>query len=183
MAFFLIPMETVSRDGENVRQEKYIPALGVSRQIVPIGDTAICWADCTAAQATAIAANADVLLVPPLDNTISNVTAVRNQIEAMNIPAQWVTAGMTYRTVMRVVVGMAQLIQAVRGRGVTVTLAGNLNMTLSQLSVATRNAIAASCDALSIDRTGIIGSTTLREALRMFGQQFATGRGVRLGDL
>jgi len=111
MSVFIIPIETVVRSsGQAVRQEKYVPALGVDRAIVDIADTAICWADCTPAQESSVAANADVVLIPPLDSTITAgaLATVKSKIEALDIPGQWVTAGMSYRTVLRVVIGMAQ---------------------------------------------------------------------------
>jgi hypothetical protein len=136
MSYFIIPIEVVARSGASdpVRQEKYVPALGVQRQIVDHGETAIVWADCTPAQEAAIAANADVLLVPPLDNLIGAgaLVAVRAAIEALDIPAQWVQAGMTYRTALRVIVGMAQLLQRVGGiLGQPVVIPGNLDRTFS----------------------------------------------------
>lgn len=183
MSFFLIPIEVVTRPGgKQVRQEKYVPALGVDRAIVDFGDTAIVWANCDPAQEASVAANADVTLIPPLDNNVA-VNATKAALENLNVPAQWVTAGMTYRTVLRVTIGMAQLIQRASAiLGTPLSIPGNLDKTISQFSVAIRNAVARACDELVIDRTDIVGSTTLREALRDFGQQFAQ-RGVTLGDL
>lgn len=181
MSFFLVPIEGTGARGD-ARRPKYIPALGVAWTMVDFGDSAIVWAAASAAQETSVSANADATVIPPLDNAVA-VNATKNALETLNMPAQWVTAGMTYRTVLRVTIGMAQLIQRVTGLGVTVMLAGNLDKTMAQLSAAVRNAIAQACDELGIDRTGIVGSTTLREALRIFGQQFAQGRTVSLGDL
>lgn len=145
-------------------------------------DTCIAWADTTPAQEATIAANADARLIPPLDNTVA-VNATKQALEDLSMPAQWVTAGMTYRTVLRVTVGMAQLLQRVRGiLGTGVSPTGHLDDTIGSFSLAIRNALAQACDELGVDRTNITGTTTLREALRDFGQQFVA-RGVTLGDL
>lgn len=181
MSFFLVPIQGTGARGDP-RRPKYIPALGVAWSMADFGDSAIVWAAASGAQETTIAANSDATVIPPLDNTVA-VNATKNALEALNMPAQWVTAGMTYRTVLRITIGMAQLIQRVQGLGVTVVLAGNLDKTMAQLSATVRNAIATACDQLGIDRTNIIATTTLRAALQDFGQQFSTGRTVSLGDL
>ncbi len=184
MTFFVIPIETVTRpNGLVVRQEKYIPALGVDRQMVDFGANGIVWANTTPAQDTTLGANADVIVIPPLDNTIALV-ATQNALETLNIPAQWLTAGMTYRTVLRVVVGMAAFyIRAVDNFGAVLPLAGNLDKTLSQLSAAVRSALASASDSLGLDRSQITTATTVREALRIIGQQFATNGSAILHDL
>lgn len=182
MSFFLVPI-IGSGTRLDPRRPKYIAALGVDWSMADFIDSAIVWATTTPAQETTVAANADARLIPPLDNAV-NVAATQQALEDLNMPAQWVTAGMTYRAVLRVTVGMAQLLQrasAILGSQIRPT--GNLDRTLGSLPVATRNAIAQACDELGIDRTGMVGSTTVREALRDFGQQFAQGRTIALGDL
>ncbi len=184
MTYFVLPIETVTRpNGLVVRQEKYIPALGVDRSLVDFGANAIVWANTTPAQDATLGGHVDVIVVPPLDNTIA-LTATQNALESLNIPAQWLTAGMTYRTVLRVVIGMAAFyIKAVDQFGAALPLAGNLDKTLSQLSAAVRTALANSSDALGLDRSSITGATTVREALRIIGQQFASNASLFLHDL
>lgn len=190
MSFFIVPMESFihPKYGSGVRP-KYVTELGVSWAVcrfgVQIGDPAIAWVDATAEQEASVGAHADAVVVPPLDNSIGagSINAVRNQIENLNLPAQWVQVGMTYRTVIRVLVGTAQLMQRMRGLGQPTKLAGNLDRTIASLPAAVRQALAQACDEFGIDRSNIVGSTLLREALRDFGQQFVAGRGVVLGDL
>ena len=190
MSFFITPMESFihPKYGAGVRP-KYVTELGVAWAVcrfgIQVGDPSISWANATPEQEASVGANADAVVVPVLDNTIGTgaLTPVRNQIEAMSLPAQWVQTGMTYRTVLRVLVGMAQLMQRMRGLGQPVRLPGNLDRTIGSLSLAIRQALATAADQLGIDRTEITSSTTLREALRNAGQQFASGHGVALGDL
>lgn len=161
---------------------KYIPALGVTWLWVatPL-EWGVVWATASPAQETAVGANADAIVVPPLDNLIALV-ATQNALESLNVPAQWLTAGMTYRTVLRVIVGMAAFAQRCEGLGQRLALAGNLDKTVGSLSVAVRNNLSAAADSLGLDRTSITGTTTVREVLRILGQQFAQGS-ITLGDL
>jgi len=185
MSFFIVPLTGTGTRVDPI-VPKYIPALGVDWAKVDFGASCIVWANASPAQESTVGANSDAVVVPPLDNTITSgaVATVRSTIEALNIPANWVTAGMSYRSVLRVLVGMAQLIQRVSGiLGSTPVIAGHLNDTISSFSVAVRNAIAQACDDLGINRTNITGSTTLRAALLDFGQQFIAGRTITLGDL
>lgn len=185
MSFYLVPIA-----GSGARQDpmvpKYVPALGVGWAMIQFGATAIVWADATAAMDASVGANADAIVVPPPDNTIGAgaLTAVQNEVETLNLPAQWVTVGMTYRSVLRVLAGMAQLIQRTSGiLGFTPVIAGNLNKTISQFPANVQSALASAVDSLGLDRSQIIGSTTLRAALLNIGQQFIAGTAIALGDL
>jgi hypothetical protein len=182
MTFFVIPLITEVVRGESKRWEKYVPALGVDRSVCDIGDTGIVCAVTTPAQDAAIAANADVIQIPPLDNTVA-VTATRNALEGLDIPGDWIQAGMTYRQVLRVIIGMAQFIQLSESLGAKVVLKGNLDLTMAQIPIAQRNALSAAADQLGIDRSAVTGSTTVRQALHLLGSQFANSKTIRMGSL
>ena len=186
MSFFLVPIIGTGTHSDPLRP-KYVADMGIPNvSFVRFGASAITYANATPADEATIGANADAVVVPPLDNTIGSgaLSAVQAEIEALNMPAGWVSVGMTYRSVLRVLVGMAQLIQRVTGiLGSAPVIAGHLNDTIGSFSVAIRNAIAQACDDLGINRTNITGSTTLRAALLDFGQQFIAGRTITLGDL
>jgi hypothetical protein len=185
VSFFLVPIIGTGEPGVDARRPKYLADMGVPRKMVDFGDTAIVWADTTTLQDEEIDAHADARLIPPLDNTINSgaLNVVQASIEGMNVPAHWVSAGMTYRTVLRILVGMAQLAQRMQGLGIPLAIAGNLDTQLSSFSQNVRNALARAADDLGLDRSGVTGSTTVREALRICGQQFATGHTIVLGDL
>lgn len=186
MSFFLVPIIGSGTRTDPLRP-KYVRELGIADwSSCDFGATSILYTNGTAQQEADLSANVDVVTVPPLDNTIANgaLTQVKSQLEGLNLPAQWVQVGMTYRTVLRVTVGMAQLIQRTSAiLGQPVTIPGNLDKTISQFPVAVRNAIAQACDELGINRTNITGSTTLRAALADFGQQFIAGNTIALGNL
>jgi len=182
MAFFVVPLEGAGTDLDP-RRPKYVPALGVDWAMVDHGEAAIVWANATPAQSASIGTHADALVVPPLGNAI-NVAATATALEAMNIPAQWLSAAMTYRVVLRIVIGMAQLLQRLDGRGQKLTLTpAVLDLTVAQIPAGTRANISDAINSLGLDTSGISGTTTVREVLRMIGQQFAAKRIVALGDL
>lgn len=190
MSFFIVPMESyVHPKYGTATRPKYVTELGVDWAVcrfgVTAGDPSIAWANATPEQETSVAAHADAVVVPPLDNAIGAgaLTAVKAQVEAMSLPAQWVQVGMTYRTVVRVLVGMAQLLQFMRGLGQPTTIVGHLDDTIGSFPLAVRQALAQAADGLGINRDNITGATLLREALRDVGQQFAAGKTITLGDL
>lgn len=180
MSFFLVPIEGAGTSADP-RRPKYMRALGVVYSQCSLGDSAVVFTISNASQDAAIAANADVRQIPPLDNVVA-VAATQQALEDLNIPSQWVVAGMTYRSVLRVVIGMAQLVQRMKGMGLPVVIAGNLDKTMSQFSAAIRQGLSDAAVSLDLDVSGISGATTLREALRNAGEQFVA-RGVALGDL
>jgi len=179
MACFIIPIEGSGTKQDQFR-EKYIPALGVARAIVPFDDVAICWANVTAGQASAISANPDVVTIPPLDNTIA-LAATTSALEAIGIPAQWLQAGMTYRQVLRIVIAMAQFLQRAEGRGFKLGIAARKELTVSAVPLATRQAFLSAAADLGVDVSDITGSTTIRVALFRMGQRFA--QTAKVGDL
>lgn len=197
--FIIVPqiVELVPGKTYNQTRPKYFSAQGTQADVVAAGTAGVSWGAVDAGESmivyavttptmdTNLTAMPDVVVVPPLDNVITAgaVNAVQNQIEALNLPAHWVTAGMTYRTVLRVLVGMVQLIQRMDSLGQRVRLTGNLDRTIGSLSAAIQTALTTACDQLGIDHSTIIGTTTVREALRIFGQEFIAGQSISLGPL
>lgn len=134
-------------------------------------------ANVTAAERTAITANADVLAVPAnLDATIGGALAtVQASLEAANIPAQWVTAGMTWKTLVKGVLYLHLLMQRFRGLG---PLLGRLfdggltlDSTVGDIPSQTRTRLADAADSYGLDRSGITLNTTIRAALVQLTQQ------------
>jgi hypothetical protein len=183
VSFYLVPIEG-SGTLADPRRPKYVRALGVAWLMVDFGDSAIVWANATPTQDATIGANADATVVPVLDSSIA-VSATQTALDGLNIPSQWLSAGMTYRQVLRVVVGMAQLVQYVTGvLGQSLTVAGHLGDTFNSLPLGVRNALTSAAAAFGVDTSGLTGSSTLRQILFNFGQQCAAGLiPIRLGDL
>lgn len=151
-------------------------------------------ADVSAAEHTALVANADVRALPADLDTTLTATARTQMIAALEeafIPAQWLTVGMTYRVILRRLVGMFFFVQGMEERGARflnnresrgIAL---LDDPISSLPLAVRQSIQPTATALFIDVSGVTGgSTTLRAALAAIGGQFAArsfmARGVAL---
>lgn len=110
------------------------------------------------------------------------VTAIKNFLEARNIPAHWVTTALTYRKMLRVMVGIFQFAQVYfRLHGLTLFRNGvNLDTEARQIPLAERNRLSEAAQVAGLDTSGITGTTTVREILRQLGQQWLN-RPVQLG--
>lgn len=140
--------------------------------------------DLSAASVTFLTAQGDAFLIPEnLDAILTSgqVNTVQNQLESMNIPAEWVTTTLNWRFVIRVVLGLfrfmarfAAVYGNITGTNVRVFSGGvNLSRSFSSLSADVRSALITTADQLSLDRSGITGITTLRQILRSVGEQMA----------
>lgn len=136
-------------------------------------------ADTDSTQDGILSGLSDVLAVPALDNTVPNAVvrdAIRNKLEALDIPAQWVVNGMSYRTILRVVRGVFQF----KNRfgiliGHQIFRAGlTLDTTVSALSGEVQNTLSTVATSLGLDYSGVTGSTTIRQLLYGAGNQFAS---------
>ena len=146
----------------------------------------IVMSDVSAAEHSAVMANADVRAIPEdLDSTITNAqrVTITSTLEGASIPAQWVTNGMAYRVFVRRLAGIFEILQRVHGRKLSFLQAA-LDDPISALPLNVRQAFAAGAADAQLDTTGITLSTTLRAALANIGSQYAnrplTYRGVTL---
>jgi hypothetical protein len=173
---YLMPTVVGTRAVRDVRMPKYI-ALFVGRcTCIHYGPELVCLlvAEVTPAEHTAITANADVSAFPvDLDGLVTNAArlVITNALEALNVPAQWVANGMTFRLVLRRLAGIFQLLQGVNGRGLRF-LQASLSSPISSLPANVRTAMQDAATTLQLDATGITGATTLRAALTTIGAQF-----------
>jgi len=141
-------------------------------------DVAIIVADVDDTQHTLVNGQADVVTIPPLDNTIPTV-AVRNRVRTVlennNIPGTWVIVGMAYRSIVRIVLGMFQfhnrVVRLIGRRLFDGTL--NLTLTIADLSIPMQDALAQAAADLFLDYSAVTGATTLRQLLKGMGDQFA----------
>lgn len=133
--------------------------------------------DVTASEHTAIAANADVTAVPAnLDNTIGGALAtVQAALELANIPAHWATSGMTYRTLVKWTIRILLLMQRFRGldpSALRLFLGGiTLDGTVGDIPATPRRRLNNAALSFGLDTSSITLATTIREALRILGQQ------------
>jgi hypothetical protein len=117
-----------------------------------------------------VSAHTDVFTLPTnLDNQVSGaLTQVRNALEALNIPGNWVAANNTFREVTRMVCGLFQFLQQLNG--VTSTRLFSSGITLAtrfnQLPQAVRDSMILAATNLGINTSSLSGSTTLRIILK-----------------
>lgn len=115
----------------------------------------------------------DVTRIPDnIDNNIGGaLSQVQAAMESRNIPADWVTSGMTYRFVMRAVlracVFMTQLqcIRAVKTEFLDGTV--TLSTQFGDLPQLAKNQLQAAAVYFNIDTTGVTAKTTLRTILKL----------------
>jgi len=130
-----------------------------------------------------LALEADVIAVPRrLDAEIgTNLTTVQTKLEMMNLPSGWITASQTYRFVLRMVVGAFRLASYVHGyvrahnqpheTGRLFPAGVTLSTQYNQLNPYVRDGLIAAADHFKIDRSGLSGTSTLRQIVKTFGEQ------------
>lgn len=110
--------------------------------------------------------------------TAGQVTNVQTKLEAIGVPAQWVTTSLTWLQVVRIVLHMLSLIQhfaAVHNvAGFTFLQGANLSAALNTLPASVRQDLLTSATDLGLSTTGITGSTTIRAALKALADQMQT---------
>ena len=108
--------------------------------------------------------------------TSQQVTSVQNKLEAINVPAGWVTTSFLWIEVVRIVLGMFLFMQRyVSTHGSMLFTGGTtLSTRINQLTQGERDDLTSAATSLGLSTTGIIGSTTLRAALKILADQFTT---------
>lgn len=130
--------------------------------------------DTTTDQHTNVMANSDVRVFP--DNIDSTITAnqrtqIINILDIMNVPSGWINVGMTFRVIIRRLAGMFIILQGIDGKGFRFLQRG-LDETLSVLPMPVLFALTDVANRFNLDTTGILNTTTLRDTLINFGNQF-----------
>lgn len=146
---------------------------------IPFGNEGTCvlGADVTTADDTAISANPDVQSIPAnLSANLSAgaVTQVQAALESRNIPAGWVTTSLTWRQVLRTVFTMALFMQRFTVYSVAKFFQSGvtLSTTFGSLPAGIRSALNNAAQSFGFNTTGITGSTTIRAALKILGDQW-----------
>lgn len=157
---------------------RYIASLGVTYAAMDYGfdPTYLVGAEVTAGQHTALAAEPDVTTIPlNLDNTITAAALpqVEAALEALQIPAGWVTTAHTYREVLSIVGRLFRFMGVFRKRqlrsffesGVT------LNLRINELTQAQRDALEDAAVTQELSSASITGTTLVRQALKIWIDQ------------
>ncbi len=128
-------------------------------------------ADVTGVQHLSLTAHTDVIAVPVnLSNTVgANLVLVQNALSGFNIPSDWVTSGMTYREVVKIVILIFLLAQRIQGLLPTRLFESGITLSsqLVDLSTNARNVLLNAAQSLNIDPSIFTLSMTLRTALKL----------------
>jgi len=139
-------------------------------------------ADLSTADDGAIAARPDVFAIPTnLDATLTNpqVNQATNKLEAINIPADWITNQLTWRQVLRKVLGMFAYLQryGVVYSDATGSVAGlfttgvTLATTYGSLPAVVESAMQTTMVSLGLATNLLLPASTLRVVLNGVGDQ------------
>jgi hypothetical protein len=144
-------------------------------------------ADVTQEQHDLAAAQPDIITIPPdIDGAISPqaLPLVVDALEALHIPAGWVTTAHTYRDVMRPTAHLFQLAQRYHGRTARrlIEAGYNLDTLIGDLPVNVLQSLNETAQSLGWDTSEIQASWRLRQALRHLAQQWGEAP-VLFGDL
>lgn len=178
LRFYVVPKVGTGASMEDPLRPKYIPELGQLWSAMDYGKegTMLAAADVTSAQHTALAANADVTAIPAaLDSTVTNgaLTTIRAQLEALKIPAGWVTTAHTYRQVVGAVGRIFMLMQRFDGmfRRVFFETGIQLDTRMNQLTAGQRQALQQAADSFGLNSSTVTGATTVRQVLKIWIDQ------------
>lgn len=134
-------------------------------------DAMLVGAQVTSAQHTTIAANLDVTAIPlGLDDTISAaaLVTVQAKLEALKIPAGWVTTSHTYRQVIGFVGRIFMLLQRFDGQQAQTFFASGITLDtrVNQLTASQRTAIQNAAASMGLDTSFVTGPMTIRQVFK-----------------
>lgn len=191
--FYLVPIESVG----NTRGPEYFPwffdpdpvaeLAGVRWSLKDYGviNQGVVAAEVTQAQHDFLAAQAEVFDFPEnLDAAMGSAdrTALSNYLEAVAIPADWLSPADTYRTALRTVTGMFLFMQRYTAITGTNPLQSGLtlNTQFRNLNAVNQNAIRQTFTDLGYDDTVIRDNWTLRVLLKNAADQWGS-RAIEFG--
>lgn len=149
----------------------------------------LCATTVDSATDAALVAAADVQKIP--DNLDSTITAgalatVQNALENRNLPAGWVTTGMTYRELIRTLGGFFVFLQryAVVASTTELVIGGSVDLdtAFNQLPQAVRTNLQNTALSLGLSTAGLSGSATIRQILKNIADQWGQ-RVIVLGPI
>lgn len=126
---------------------------------------------------TAVVAQPDCFALPfdlSVNLTTAQVTNVKNKLEAINVPAGWVTTGLTWIEVVRSVLGIFSFMQRLTAMLAAPLFTGGVTLatTISQLPQAIVTALQDAATSFGLSTAGVTGATTLRAVLKSLADQF-----------
>jgi len=181
MRFYLLPKIGDGLSVATAFRPKYVSGGGIAGTYTSMDygaeDLMLVAANVTPAEHTAIAANVDVLAVPAnLDANVSALalTTIQDELEAANLPADWVTTELTYRQVLKGVATLVLINQRYQGLfGRLFTTGITLDLRWNELTVQMRANLKAVADSFMppLDTSAVTNTTTLRHMLKIVADQ------------
>jgi hypothetical protein len=116
----------------------------------------------------ALPADLNEIVLPPI------ASSLQTKLEDMNIPAHWVSAGMTYRQVLRKICHIFQFMQRLKGLGLGRLLGDTINLDTKfvGLPAMSKSKLRDAADDLKWDKAGITNTATLRQILKSMADQW-----------
>ena len=139
-------------------------------------DVAILAADATSAQHSALEAQASVVAIPlNADSNVGGAAAnrVRNELDALNVPADWVRSNDTWRSVIRRLLRIFSVYRRIAGELGPDKLFGGRSKSsrMDALPARVRTGLERALDSMGLDRSLITDATTIETALRDVAEQ------------
>lgn len=192
LRIYIVPMVTELVGTKFDIHPQYIYGLPYIWAAIPYGsdDVCICGVhDISTADHNSLIANSDVFGLPEnLDQLMATnaVNVAQTFLENLNIPANWINTSRTYREVVKIVIGIFQFNQIWSGltNGNTPFKEGmNLSTQYNQMSTIVKKRLRDCFDILNIDRTSLTATSSIREALILFGQEFSNSQIKLAGEI
>lgn len=175
MKYYLVPMVEIG----GFRRPKYSNtfAKGTVYDTFDEGAEPACLlaTDDVAAQGI-LEAQADVGVFPAdIDAQVgANLATVQARLESFDLPGDVVGAGTIYRTIIRGIVAIYDVMQrydAITQNELVFGATTNLNTSLGSIPANIRNALQLACDQRGYDTSGLTGASTIRDLLKKLATQ------------
>lgn len=173
--FYIVPKVD---NGAGGFDPKYIVEMGLQSGAIDYGleDTFLIGAEVTTEQHQELASQLDAIAIPAnLDSNIglTALSTVKDKLEGLHVPADWVTTNHTYRQVLRLVGKLFLYMQRFHGRELRKFFESGITLgtRVNQLTQAQRNAMTDAAESLGLSIAGITNTMTLRQALKILADQ------------
>lgn len=179
--FYIVPTEIVPHPDhvEGELRPQHIPTT-VTRNFKQYGgsDCGLVAADVSVGQHTTIVGNATAESMPEDLDELFDTTALVALLDSLDVPTHWIAANDTGRNVIPGLLGIFLFNRRFMGRAQVNIVAGALDTTLGSLQVQVREGFESTGETFRniLSRTGITDSTTIGEALFMYGQRYMAQR-------
>ncbi len=160
--------------------QTHISTSEVSEMDLGLQDTFLVAVDSVnASDDTTMKADSTVIAVPTLTNTIGAgaLSTVKSSLESLTLPADWVTAGMTYGLVMGFVAKFCMFLQRYNGLGGTTQIFSGgvtLDSTFGSLPAAVQTRLQQTAVSFGFNTSSVTGATTMRALMKGMANQWGT---------